>query len=555
MIRNIDALRNGPFDLLVLGGGIYGAWTALAAARLGLKTAIVDKGDWASGTSMASTKLIHGGLRYLEHLRLDLVRTSLEERRELAVIAPHLVQPLRFFIPFYQDNRVGPLKLKTGLWLYDLMAGKGQPVPAHTRLGRIKAAENYQFLSSDGLSGGFTYGDCQTDDFRMVLEIVVGAQEAGATALNYVKAVALMSRGRLVTGAVVQDLPSGATFEVPAAVVVNATGPWVPLLDDIHLLSSHMRYSKGVHLLMPPLPTKDALLMMTGRDTRSFFIVPWYGRSLLGTTDGDFAGHPDAVGIDPADVDYLLAEANRHLQGVNWKREDVLGGFAGLRTLQNEPGKNLSQVTREWSLLEPRPRLLVSIGGKYTSARIDAAKIVSRVLRMLGRPVGREPALDAYRLPRAPRTDFAQWRRKMMPLALAAGLDKTTAGFLLLRFGAEVPTILDLLHKEPGLTRRIAAEVPFCRAEAVYSLRHEMVVHLEDLLRRRLPLTILLRPDLWLVEELADLAAAELHWSPADRRAEVDHLMSRWWTPLSSGRKRKKQSTAPTSPASMLDPI
>jgi glycerol-3-phosphate dehydrogenase len=555
MIRDIDALRQGPFDLLVIGGGIYGAWTALEAARLGLKTAIVDKGDWACGTSMASTKLIHGGLRYLEHLRLDLVRTSLEERRELTVIAPHLVQPLRFFIPFYQDNRVGPLKLKTGLWLYDLMAGKGQPVPPHTRLGRTEAAENYPFLNSGGLAGGFTYGDCQTDDFRMVLEIVEAGQKAGAVALNYVKAVALMSRGRTVTGAVVQDLPSGATFEVPATVVVNATGPWVPLLDDIHLLSSQVRYSKGVHLLMPPLPTQDALLLMTGTDNRIFFIVPWYGRSLLGTTDGTFEGPPDTVGIEPSDVEYLLGEANRHLHGVKWKSADVVGGFAGLRTLQNEPGKTLSQVTREWTLLEPRPHLLVSIGGKYTSARIDAAKIVSRVLRMLGRPAGVEAAVADYRLPGAPRPDFGQWRREMMPLAMAAGLDQTTAAFLLQRFGAKVPAILDLLHQEPGLARRIAAEVPFCWAEALHSLRHEMVVHLEDLLRRRLPLTILLRPDLWLVEELADLAATELKWSPADRRTEVAHLMSRWWIPPSGARKRKKQSTARPSISSVLDPM
>ncbi len=550
MIRDIDALRKGPFDLLVIGGGIYGAWTALQATRLGLKTAIVEKSDWSSGTSMASTKLIHGGLRYLEHMRLDLVHTSLEERRELTAVAPHMIRPLRFFIPFYQDNRVGPFKLKTGLWLYDLMAGRGQPVPPHTRVNRGEVARRYPFLNPEGLTGGFTYGDCQTDDFRFVLDIIAGAQQAGAVALNYVKAVALMSRGRTVTGALVQDLPGGATFEVPASVVVNATGPWVPLLDDIHLVSRQVRYSKGVHLVLPPLPTQDALLLMSGRDNRIFFIVPWYGRSLVGTTDSAFEGHPDEVRIDPVDTDYLLSEANRHLRGIQWKREDVLGGFAGLRTLQNESGKALSQVTREWTMLEPRPRLLVSIGGKYTSARIDAARIVTRVLRLLGRPNGVEAALAGCRLPSTPRADFRQWRREMMPRVMAAGVDQTTAAFLLLRFGAAVPGILELLHAQPSLARRIAAEVPFCRAEAVYSLRHEMVVHLEDLLRRRVPLTILLRPDLWLAEELAELAAVELKWTDSDRRAEVHYLMSRWWCPPAD---RSETEGSHASPAHQLE--
>jgi glycerol-3-phosphate dehydrogenase len=528
--RDISALIKEPFDLLVIGGGIYGAWIALDATLRGLKTAIVDKGDWGCGTSMASTKLIHGGLRYLENLRLDLVHTALEERRDLTAIAPHLVQPQRFFIPFYEDNRVGPIKLKTGLWLYDLMAGKGQPVPPHSRLGRSEAVKRFPFLNPDGLSGGYFYGDCQTDDGRLVLAIVNAALRAGAVAVNYVKSISLMSRGRMVMGAVLQDLPSGASFEVPAAVVVNAAGPWVPLVDDIHLLSSQIRYSKGVHLVLPPLPTAESLLMMTGKDSRVFFMVPWYGRTLLGTTDSPYNGHPDAVDVDTADVDYLLAEAARHVQGLNWNRDSVLGGFAGLRTLQNEPSKALSQVTREWTWLEPRPRLLVSIGGKITTARLDAAKLVDRAMRILGRPTNGEPPTGSHRLPGTPSANFRLWRKEMMPKAMATGLDQSSAAFLLLRHGADADAIIHLIREQPALARRITHELPFCRAEMLYSLRHEMVVHLEDLLRRRLPLIILMRPDLWLVEELSAMAAAELGWSPADRQAEVDHLMSRWWS-------------------------
>jgi glycerol-3-phosphate dehydrogenase len=528
MIRDFGRLNSGPFDVLVIGGGIYGAWTALDATLRGLKVAVIDKGDWACGTSMASTKLIHGGLRYLEHLRLDLVHSSLEERRQLTAMAPHRVVPLRFFIPNYDSNRVGPIKLQTGLWLYDLMAGKGQPVPAHTRLKRRDALAQYSFLKAEAISGGFTYGDCQTDDFRLVLDVIDGAQRAGAVALNYAKAVSLISKGRHVEGAVVQDLLTGTKTKVQSKVVINTAGPWAPFIDDIHLLASYIRYSKGIHLILPPLPTKDALLLMTRSDKRIFFIVPWYGKSLLGTTDGEFEGHPDSVRIEDFEVDYLLTEANRHLKSVTWDRRAVLGGFVGLRTLQNEPGKPLSQVTREWSVIEPRPGLLVSIGGKYTSARLDAAKIVARLLDILNRPTNTFSPTAGYTLPSTPRADYKAWRKTAMQKALKSGLKKDMATFLTLRFGDALPNLLVLIDRQPELARRLVPELPFCWAEVVYCASNEMVVHLEDLLRRRIPLTILSRPDRSLAEQIAAKAAPHLGWSQADSNEEVAHLMSRW---------------------------
>jgi glycerol-3-phosphate dehydrogenase len=529
--RDFDQLRDGPFDLLVIGGGAYGAWTALDAALRGLKVALVDKGDWAGGTSMASTKLIHGGLRYLEQLRLDLVRSSLEERKVLTGIAPHRVLPLRFFIPTYENNRVGPIKLKTGLWLYDLMAGKNQPVPAHGHLSQAEAADRYPFLNSAALSGGFVYGDCQTDDFRMVLDVVCGARQAGAAAVNYAQAMGLLSQGRRVVGAEIQDRVTGAGVEVKASVVVNAAGPWVPLVDNIHILSSHIRYSKGVHLVMPPLPTKDALLLMTGHDNRIFFVIPWYGKSLLGTTDNEYNGHPDEVRVESRDIDYLLSEANAHLKGVGWDRSAILGAFAGLRTLQNEPGKPLSQVTREWMLVEPRPGLLASIGGKFTTARLDAAKMVSRVLALLDRPNDAAPPTVGYSFPSTPRADFKTWRKQWIQQAMAAGLGYKTAVFMMLRFGTAGSRLLALIKKDPALGERISADLPFCRAEVIHSAREEMTVHLEDLLRRRIPLTILSKPDRSLAREIASLAAPEMGWSPDDVQDQVARLMAQWTLP------------------------
>ena len=470
--RNFDQLRDGPFDLLVIGGGAYGAWTALDATLRGLKVALVDKGDWAGGTSMASTKLIHGGLRYLEQLRLDLVRSSLEERKVLTAIAPHRILPLRFFIPTYENNRVGPIKLKTGLWLYDLMAGKNQPVPAHGHLNQAEAAARYPFLDNATLSGGFVYGDCQTDDFRMVLDVVGGARQAGAAAVNYAQAMGLLSQGRRVVGAAVQDMMTGAGIEVKASVVVNAAGPWVPLVDNIHILSSHIRYSKGVHLVMPPLPTKDALLLMTGHDNRIFFVIPWYGKSLLGTTDNAYDGHPDQVRAEERDIDYLLSEANAHLKGAGWDRDAILGVFAGLRTLQNEPGKPLSQVTREWMLVEPRPGLLASIGGKFTTARLDAAKMVSRVLALLERPNDAAPPTEGYSFPSTPRADFKTWRKQWISKAMASGLAYDMAVFLMLRFGTDADRVLDLIGQNPDLGRRIT---PDLMAEKYWELHSQPV--------------------------------------------------------------------------------
>jgi glycerol-3-phosphate dehydrogenase len=282
---------------------------------------------------------------------------------------------------------------------------------------------------------------------------------------------------------------------------------------------------------MPPLPTKDALLLMTGHDNRIFFVVHWYGKSLLGTTDNAYDDHPDQVRVEPGDIDYLLSEANAHLRGVGWDRKAILGAFAGLRTLQNEPGKPLSQVTREWMVVEPRPGLLASIGGKFTTSRLDAAKMVSRVLALLDRPNDATPPTVGYSFPSTPRADFKAWRKQWIPQAMASGLAYDMAVFLMLRFGTAAAGVLELIEQDPALGRRITPDLPFCRAEVIHCARNEMPVHLEDLLRRRIPLTILAKPDPALAQGMAELAAPEMGWSTADVQAQVAHLMAHWTLP------------------------
>ncbi|MDX1762877.1 MAG: glycerol-3-phosphate dehydrogenase/oxidase [bacterium] len=528
MRRDAEQLRRGPFDLLVIGGGIYGAWTAYDAALRGLKVAVVDKGDWASGTSSASSKLIHGGLRYLEQFRLGLVKKSLEERKRLTALAPHRVTALRFLIPVYKNSSVGPLRLRAGLALYDLLAGRGQPVARHGHLTRRQVEKKYPFLRVRGLKTVLTYGDCQMDDFRFVLEIIRGAFDAGAVTVNYARASELLVQGDRVVGAMVTDEITKANIPVTATVVVNTAGPWIPEVSGPVSREPMIRLTKGVHLVMPPLPTRDAMLVMIKRDKRIFFILPWYGKTLLGTTDTDYEGHPDDVRVEEHDMDYLLNEANQIFREAPWDRGAIQGAFAGLRALQNEPGKSPSAVTRKWSVAEPRKHLLVSVGGKYTSARADAGILVDRVMAVLGRRPWKEPPTATLPFPWSPGMPFSQWRRQTVEIGRGLGLDAEAAESATYRYGTEIEKIFQRIRQHRELANLVVPGLPFTKAEIVHGAAVEMAVHLEDLLRRRVPLLILSPVTRQTLVDVANLAAPVMGWSPEQCREEVNATASRW---------------------------
>lgn len=528
MKRNVEHLADGPFDLLVIGGGIYGAWTAYDAALRGLTVALVEKNDWAAGTSSASSKLIHGGLRYLEQFRFGLVRKSLEERKRLTELAPHRVLPLRFLIPIYRDHPVGSLRMGAGLMLYDLLAGKGQPVDRHERLGPAGVLNRYPFLKQEGLRAGYTYGDCQTDDARFTLEIIHGAYAAGAVVANYAEVNELLFEKNRVTGAAVTDRSEGKTIEVRASVVVNTAGPWATELCGDPERSDFIRLTKGVHLVLPPLPARDAILVMVKRDRRIFFLIPWYGKTLLGTTDTDFSGRPDTVRVEAQDIDYLLTEANRIFHRPLWDRSSISGSFAGLRALRNEPGKHPSQVTREWSVEEYRERLLTSTGGKFTSARADAEKLVDRVMALLNRHGQRRSFTESRPFPWSPATNDPEWREKSIRESVESGLDRETAEWGLFRYGSSITAIRALILKEPALASRLVPDLPFCRAEVAHGAASEMALHLEDLLRRRIPLLILSRVQRKTLEEAASIAAPVLGWTAEQCEDEVNAVMRKW---------------------------
>jgi glycerol-3-phosphate dehydrogenase len=316
MRRDFSSLAGRRFDLLVCGGGVYGAWTAYDAALRGLSVAIVEQGDWASATSSASSKLIHGGLRYLESYDFKLVRKALAERQMLLAMAPHRVWPLRFGVPVYTDSRIGTLQLKAGLILYDFFAGlsgknMASPDIAHRYFNHAAFAERFPLLGSAGLKGGFTYGDAQTDDARLVLELIAGAMDAGAVCVNYCKLMELKEAKGKIYGAIVRDQLSHTETLLRTKQIVNTTGQWMAALGQGR---KWCRLTNGVHLVMPALLADEALLLTAKSDGRVFFIIPWYGMTLLGTTDTDYSGDLDHVSVEPKDVTYLLTEANHYLK-------------------------------------------------------------------------------------------------------------------------------------------------------------------------------------------------------------------------------------------------
>ncbi len=497
MRRDPSRLGDGPFDVLVIGGGIYGAWIAYDAALRGLSVALIDADDWGAGTSSASSKLIHGGLRYLEHGHLGLVAKSLRERSRLLRLAPHRVWPLRFLVPLWDDSRMGALALGAGLWVYDLLAGPvDDGCPRHQRLGVDDLSARAGFLA-DGLRAGFAYGDAGTDDARLVLELVAGALAAGSVAVNHMRATALRIAGERVEGAEVVDAFSHRTWSVHARMTVLAGGAHSTLLPGAEGQRPQLRYSKGVHLVLPPLPLESrphsaqtAMLLTAPSDGRVFFLIPWYGATLVGTTDTEHPGPPAPVTVDDADIDYLLAAVAARCPGLGWDRAAVRGSFAGLRVLVGGEGRAVGAVSREWTLAEPRAGLLLPLGGKLTSARVEADRTVQRIFARGGRRAPACPTVDRL-LPWAPDAPWSPWSERRITIGVALGLDRDVADMAVRRYGTTIDLLFARLRTDPIGCRRWAADAPFCQAEWQHAVEHEMAVTDQDICRRRIPVTLL----------------------------------------------------------------
>ncbi|MFZ2170763.1 MAG: glycerol-3-phosphate dehydrogenase/oxidase, partial [Methylococcaceae bacterium] len=360
MQRDFSKIKDQHFDVLICGGGVYGAWTAYDAALRGLKVAIVDQGDWAYASSSASSKLIQGGLRYLETLNFKLVRKTLAERQMLLKTAPHRVWPLQIGVPVYNKSRLGSFRLNISLILYYWLAGTVPKNQGYRRHTSTDFAQNFSCLDSTGIKAGYTYFDAQTDDARFVLELIDGAQTNGAVCLNYCKVTGFVEQNGQLCGAEIHDNIGGKSTMVYATQLVNCTGQWSA---DPKNKSHSVRLSKGVHLVLPKTLGNEALLLTAKADGRVFFIIPWYGQTLLGSSDSDYGGDVDHLTVETEEVDYLLNEANRVLKTVNWTEKDIIGRYAGLSVLKPSSSTSLYSSSRDWELITSDNGLLSSIGG------------------------------------------------------------------------------------------------------------------------------------------------------------------------------------------------
>jgi glycerol-3-phosphate dehydrogenase len=510
--RQFSQLDNARFDVLVIGGGITGAGIARDLALRGVTVALVDQDDFAAGTSSRSTRLIHGGLRYLEHYNFRLVFEACRERRILQHIAPHLVQPMPLLIPLYRGARRSRAMVRAGMTLYDLLALFRNTHP-HRILSASETSSRQPLLDLHGLSGSALYWDCRMDDARLCLENVLAAREAGAVTVNHARVTGLLHRNGRVAGATVEDRESGTILEVAARVVVNATGPW---LDRVGAWATgwtpRLRPTRGAHLLVPRLAGgAEALYLSADRDDRMFFVIPWGELSLIGTTDIDDTRPPEEAVTSAVEIDYLLAETARALPGPHLTSADVVSTFAGIRPLlAGRPGQ-ASSTSREHALFETPDGLLAIGGGKYTTYRAMAAETGDRVMARLGQPRGR---VQTGRLPLP--GGQPGWDRLLheAPPAHRHDLDAATWQRLVRRYGSRTPHLLELLDLEPELAAPVAAGLPLRRVEVAYAARYEMARTPEDVLRRRSPLALLAGHGLAAAATVADQLQQELDLAP-----------------------------------------
>jgi glycerol-3-phosphate dehydrogenase len=516
-------------DVLVVGGGVVGAGTALDAVTRGLSTGIVEARDWACGTSSRSSKLIHGGLRYLEMLDFALVREALKERGLLLEkLAPHLVRPVPFLYPL-QHKGWERLYAGSGVALYDTMSlssGHGRGLPMHRHLTRKHALRVAPALRKDALVGALQYYDAQVDDARFVVTLARTAASYGALVANQARVVDFLREGERVVGARVHDQEAGGEYEVRARQVVNATGVWT---DDTQALIGergqfHVRASKGVHLVVP----KDRIHSTTGLILRTeksvLFVIPWGRHWIVGTTDTDWDLDKTHPAASSADIDYVLDHVNSVL-ATPLSRDDVQGVYAGLRPLLAGESDATSKLSREHTVAHPVPGLVVVAGGKYTTYRVMARDAVDEAVHGLDRRVA---ACCTENVPLLGAEGYhALWNARARTAA-RTGVHVARVEHLLGRYGAMTEDVLDLVAQDPGLGAPLSAADDYLRAEIVYAAAAEGARHLEDVLTRRTRISIeTFDRGTRSARECAELMAPVLDWDQEQIDREVAHYEKR----------------------------
>ena len=529
---SLTRFQRETFDVLIIGGGITGAGLALDAAARGLKAALVEKRDFAAGTSSRSTKLIHGGLRYLEQFDVALVREALLERSVLTHIAPHLVEAFPFVIPIYADGRRNydhPLIMRAGLFLYDLLAGRHN-LARHRRLSKEEALRLAPQLDPTGLKGALLYYDARTNDARLVIEVIKAAHERGAAIANYSKVEGFLRNGDgKIAGARVADGLSGEQVDVRAEVTVNATGIW--LEETIRLnadnrdgLSKKLRPAKGIHLTVSAdrLRVGAAWLIPSLTGHRFYFVVPWQDRINIGTTDTDYEGGKDFPQAQPDEVAEILNAVNSYFPNANLDPTDVISAWAGLRPLISDANaKDTTKVSRKEEIIETSDGLVSIGGGKLTTYRLMAEQGIDRVLNRLGQSSAEQTTKD---IP-VSGGQMSRVELELMAKELANHYDLPveTTRHLAFNYGSNFDAVIRLLLDDESLREPLVADLPMVKAEIVYTVRHEMAISLTDALARRTRLAMLAgEAVLKCAPVAAELMARELGWDAAEKTKQIE---------------------------------
>lgn len=517
-------MRHEVFDIVVIGGGVTGAGVALDAATRGLSVALVEQRDLAAGTSSRSSKLIHGGLRYLEQLNFGLVREALHERGLLLHrLAPHLVRPVPFLYPLTHAVWERPY-VTAGVTLYDALAGSDN-LPRHRQLSRRGALKVAPGLRGSSMVGAIKYWDAQVDDARHTMMVARTAVEHGAAVVTSARVTELVREGDRVAGVVVNDLESGEVVEIAARQVVNATGVWA---DDIQKMAGrgriHVRASKGVHLVIPRDRFQSDAGVILRTETSVLFIIPWGRHWLIGTTDTDWdlaRAHPAASATD---IQYLLDRVNQVLT-TQLTHDDVEGVYAGLRPLLWGESEDTSQLSREHAVSVTAAGLITIAGGKYTTYRVMAQDTVDTAAHGLDEKV---PDSVTATVPIVGGAGYkAMWNQRH-DLAAGSGLHVARIEHLLQRHGTLVTEVLDLLAQRPELATALPRADDYLEVEIVYAASHEGALHLEDVLARRTRISI----ESWdrgleAAPVVARLMGEVLGWDDDTRARELEHYRGR----------------------------
>lgn len=504
-MRNFNQIQSTKYDLIIIGGGINGAGVARDAALRGLKTILIEKGDFAGGTSSWSTRLIHGGLRYLEYFEFPLVRESLKEREILFRTAPHLVHPLLLTIPIYRDRSRPYWKIWAGMILYDIFSFD-KTLPLHRMLPKIQFQQLFRHVDRDDLAGGAQYYDGQVAlAERLCLENILAAQEAGATVLNYVEVTQLPIEDNRINQLTCQDKLTGEEFTITGsqnAVVINTSGPWVDRVCQLGVdrnettaltKTRKMGGTKGSHIVVPPFPgaPQTSLYVEAKSDGRPFFIVPWLGMYLIGTTDIPFEGDLDRIKAEDQEIDYLIQETNYIIPAANLARKDIKFTYSGVRPLPNEEGKKPGSITRKHILFDHSKEgvnnLISLIGGKLTTYRHVGEEMVDAAFKKMKQPA--KPCqtdqipLPGCIFPNDPRISEAiQDYRYILPVK--------TINHLFTVYGAKAIEVLALIDQDSELAQPLTPELPDIKAQIVYAVRSELAHTLVDIARRRTTLAM-----------------------------------------------------------------